>query len=166
MEDDITASVVLPRESLNDLDPRIRQSQREAGARIARRLLFQRPDDAIHRGADKQAEADIASPGTFLSNYEPIHPRAGAQRWWITWPNSIKYTEPMKHLLQDFVRAARTGYVVSSAHPRMVNGKPSTNPRYLQKRPDLENPRETYLAEIAARLEREIPAGRSRFIFR
>ena len=41
----------------------------------------------------------------------------------------------------------------------MVDGKPSKNPRYLQKRPDLENPRETYLAEIAARLEREIPAG-------
>ena len=50
-------------------------------------------------------------------------------------------------------------YVVSSAHPRLVDGKPSKNPRYLQKRPDLENPRETYLAEIAARLEREIPAG-------
>jgi hypothetical protein len=47
--------------------------------------------------------------------------------------------------------------VVSSAHPRLVDGKPSKNPRYLQKRPDLENPRETYLAEIAARLEREIP---------
>ncbi len=28
-------------------------------------LLFQRPDDAIHRGADKQAEADIASPAHF-----------------------------------------------------------------------------------------------------
>ena len=44
------------------------------------------------------------------------------------------------------------------AHPRVVDGKPSKNPRYLQKRPDLENPSETYLAEIAARLEREIPA--------
>ena len=35
-------------------------------------LLFQRPDDAIHRGFDQQAEADIASPGTFLSNFEPL----------------------------------------------------------------------------------------------
>jgi phosphoenolpyruvate carboxykinase (diphosphate) len=40
-----------------------------------------------------------------------------------------------------------------------VNGKPSTNPRYLQQRPDLVNPRDSYLAEIAARLSREIPAG-------
>ena len=54
------------------------------------------------------------------------------------------------------MRQRRTGaYVVSSAHPRMVDGKPSKNPRYLQKRPDLAAPRECYLAEIAARLERE-----------
>ncbi len=42
----------------------------------------------------------------------------------------------------------------------MVNGAPSTNPRYLQPRPDLTNPRDSYLAEIAARLAREIPAAR------
>ena len=42
----------------------------------------------------------------------------------------------------------------------MVNGAPSTNPRYLQQRPDLANPRDSYLAEIAARLAREIPAER------
>jgi hypothetical protein len=41
-----------------------------------------------------------------------------------------------------------------------VNGKPSPNPRYLQKRPDLVAPRESYLAEVAARLEREIPSCR------
>ena len=35
-------------------------------------LLFQRPDDAIHRGYDKQAERDIATPGNFLSNFEPL----------------------------------------------------------------------------------------------
>ena len=45
-------------------------------------------------------------------------------------------------------------------HPRLVNGKPSTNPRYLQTRPDLVNPRDAYLAEMAARLEREISASR------
>jgi hypothetical protein len=42
----------------------------------------------------------------------------------------------------------------------MVGGKPSKNPRYLQKRPDLENPRETHLAGIAARLERQIPSNK------
>jgi hypothetical protein len=69
-----------------------------------------------------------------------------------------KYTEPMKHLFETFVAERPTNYIVSSAHPRLVDGKPSKNPRYLQKRPDLENPRGNYLAEVAARLVREIPA--------
>jgi hypothetical protein len=75
-----------------------------------------------------------------------------------------RYTEPMKRLLAEFTggedgSAAHT-YVVSSAHPRLVNGKPSQNPRYLQRRSDLVSPRESYLAEVAARLEREIPSSR------
>jgi phosphoenolpyruvate carboxykinase (diphosphate) len=35
-----------------------------------------------------------------------------------------------------------------------VDGKPSKNPRYLQKRPDLVAPARSYLAEMAARLRR------------
>ena len=35
--------------------------------------LFQRPDDAIHPGYDKQTESDFASPGNFFSNYEAAH---------------------------------------------------------------------------------------------
>ena len=34
MEDDITASIVLPREALNDLDPQYDQSEREAGGEL------------------------------------------------------------------------------------------------------------------------------------
>ena len=34
-------------------------------------LLFQRPDEAIHRGADAKAEADIASSGT-LAQFRAI----------------------------------------------------------------------------------------------
>ena len=30
------------------------------------------PDDAIHRGYDKQAERDLSSPGTFISNFQPL----------------------------------------------------------------------------------------------
>ena len=71
VEDDITASVVLPRDSLNDLDPEYPNPSVKL-VMNCETLLFQRPDDAIHRGSDKQAEADIASPGTFLSNYEPF----------------------------------------------------------------------------------------------
>ncbi|HEY4364411.1 MAG TPA: hypothetical protein VGN17_25825 [Bryobacteraceae bacterium] len=161
VEDDITASVVLPRSNLNDLDPEYDNPSVKLVANCET-LLFQRPDDAIHRGADAQAEADIASPGTFLSNYEPLtedQVRAMAEHV----VEFDRYTEPMKRLLEHFTGTARNGkyaYVVSSAHPRLVNGKPSANPRYLQRRSDLVSPRETYLAEIAARLEREIPADR------
>ena len=38
----------------------------------------------------------------------------------------------------------------------MVDGKPSKNPRYLQRRPDRVDQRGTYLAEIRTRLDREI----------
>jgi hypothetical protein len=41
----------------------------------------------------------------------------------------------------------------------MVDRKPSKNPRYLQRRPDLVSPREAYLASVGARLGREVPAN-------
>jgi hypothetical protein len=156
VEDDITASVVLPRESLNNLDPEYRNQSVKLVANCET-LLFQRPDDAIHRGFDKDAEADISSQGVFISNFEPLtieHVRALADHV----VEFDKYTDSMKRLLTDFAVNPKTKFVVSSAHPRLVNGSPSKNPRYLQKRPDLTNPRDTYLAEIGTRLAREIPA--------
>ena len=41
----------------------------------------------------------------------------------------------------------------------MVDGKPSKNPRYLQNRPDLEDKRALYLAQLGARLNRRVPTG-------
>ena len=161
VEDDITASVVLPASSLSDLD---RESTQESVKLVqnCETLLFQRPDDAIRPGVDWTAESDMAGPGVFMSNYEPLTPpQASALVDHVV--EFDRYTDPMKHLLEDFVAESPNGgeaYVVASSHPRMVNGKPSLNPRYLQKRPDLSSPRETYLAEIATRLEREIPAAR------
>ena len=34
--------------------------------------LFQRPDDAIHPGLDRQTEKDMAGPGLFCSNFQPL----------------------------------------------------------------------------------------------
>src|SRR6201986_3524114 len=62
----------------------------------------------------------------------------------------------MKRLIEEFADHGH-GYIVSSAHPRMVDGSPSKNPRYLQRRPDLENPREAHLADMGTRMNREIP---------
>ena len=157
VEDDITASVVLPRAALTDLDPEYDNPSVKLVSNCET-LLFQRPDDALIRGLDRQAEADIASPDTFLSNYEPLtYDQVRAMVDHVV--EFDRFTEPMKRLLGEFDGGKYT-YMVSSAYPRMVNGKPSQNPRYLQKRPDLLAPREGYLAEVAARLEREIPASR------
>jgi hypothetical protein len=156
VEDDITASVVLPRESLNNLDPEYHNLSVKL-VENCETLLFQRPDDAIHRGFDKDAEADIASPGTFISNFEPLTVEQ-VRGFTDKVVEFDKFTEPMKRLLNEFAAHPQTKFAVSSANPRMVDGSPSKNPRYLQKRPDLLNPRDTYLAEIGTRLAREIPA--------
>ena len=158
MEDDITVSRVLPRESLNDLDPEYSNPSVKLVANCER-LLFQRPDDAIHRGLDLQAEWDIAGSGNFLSNFEPLDTEQ-ARTLVEHVVEFDQYSEPMKRFLERFIQQPETEYVVSSAHPRLVNGARSTNPRYLQRRPDLVNPRPLHLAEMTARLVREIPADR------
>ncbi len=155
VEDDITASVVLPASQLEYLDAEYHNESVKLLTNCEN-LLFQRPDDAIHRGFDKDAERDIAQPGTFLSNFQPLT-RDQAQELVDNVVEFDKYTSPMQRLLADFVRRPATQYVVSSAHPRLVDGVPSKNPRYLQQRPDLVNPRDGYLARIGARLAREIP---------
>src|SRR5690606_3329532 len=68
-----------------------------------------------------------------------------------------QYTEPMQRIISD-VAANGSRYFVSTAHPRLVDGKPTKNPRYLQIRPDLLTPQEVYLANMATRLRRRIPA--------
>jgi hypothetical protein len=156
VEDDITASVVLPAGSLNNLDPEYPNKSVKLLINTEA-LLFQRPDDAIHRGFDKDAEADLASAGTFLSNFEPLT-LAQARELVDNTGEFDLYTEPMQRLIADFVAHPQTTYIVSSAHLRLVNGIPTKNPRYLQKRPDLAHPCEGYLAEIGTRLAREIPS--------
>src|ERR1019366_8056853 len=106
---------------------------------------------------DKDAEADIASDDIFISNFEPLTASA-VQAVVDDVVEFDKYTAPMKRLLTGFLGGQKPTFVVSSAHPRLVDGSPSKNPRYLQKRPDLTNPRNTYIAEIGTRLAREIPS--------
>ena len=56
---------------LNNLDPEYRNPSVKLVQNCEMRL-FQRPDDAIHRGFDKEAEADMAAPDNFISNFEPL----------------------------------------------------------------------------------------------
>jgi len=63
--------------------------------------------------------------------------------------------------MQEVIRraAATPGYFVSSAHPRIVDGKPTKNPRYLQVRADLLDEAPSYLSEMGMRLYRQVPLG-------
>lgn len=150
MEDDITASVVAP--AADPASPSLKYVQN------CEMRLFQRPDDAIHRGYDKQAEADIATPGTFLSNYEPLN-GDDARALVEDAVGFSAYTAPMQDLVKKAASGAAPAYFVSSAHPRIVGGKPSKNPRYLQLRPDVANPKATAIAHLGLRLHRRLPAG-------
>lgn len=157
MEDDITASVVVPSRDVPGLPGDVVNPSLKLVANCEE-YLFQRPDDAIQRGFDVQAEADMATPGTFITNFEPLD-RDQAQRLVDHVADLERYTAPMKGLLVGFTKDRNAAYVVSSAHPRLVNGKPSQNPRYLQHRPDHVQQRETYVAEIGSRLARGVPIG-------
>ncbi|HRH82285.1 MAG TPA: hypothetical protein PLW81_14690 [Thiobacillaceae bacterium] len=154
MEDDISASVVVPSEALPNTSPKSTDPSVKLVVNCEQRL-FQRPDDAVHRGFDKQAEADLARRDNFIANFEPL---AGEGLADIVEDvvGINQYTPPMRDLLKS-AHAAGEGYVVSSAHPRLVDGKPSKNPRYLQLRPDLANPVQRYAAGISARLNRRVP---------
>ena len=119
--------------------------------------LFQRPDDAVHRGFDKQAEADLArSDVNFISNFEPMS-RANVADMMNKVVDFDAFTPPMKRLLES-VLETDSGYIVCSDNPRIVGGVPSKNPRYLQDRPDIVKPMDRYVAEMGTRFWRKIPA--------
>ena len=120
--------------------------------------LFQRPDDAIHRGYDKQAELDFVQPENFFSNYQPLRP-ADAIEMVEDALGFYQFTEPMQRFVREVAETGAPAYYVCTASPRIVDGKPTKNPRYLQKRPDLVRASETYLAEVSARLRRRVPPG-------
>jgi len=156
VEDDITASTVAPRESVPGLPAWVSQPSLKFVHNCELRL-FQRPDDAVVRGYDKRTEKDFSRPGHFFSNYEPL--TRDTSRAVVEDALGFEaFTEPMQNAFRQFVAANRPAYMVSPSHPRIVDGKPSKNPRYLQNRPDLEDPRATYLAQTGARLYRRLSA--------
>ncbi len=159
VEDDITASITVPSSALENLDPEYKNRSIKFVKNCEQRL-FQRPDDAIHPGYDKQTEADFAKPGNFFSNYEALNAADGRNliEDAITFD---KFTDPMQQVIRESAGSANGTFFVSTANPRIVDGKPSKNPRYLQLRPDLVQPRDGHLAEIGSRLHRCVPFNKA-----
>ncbi len=154
-EDDISASMVVPRESVAGLHPDVKNPSVKF-VRNCEYRLFQRPDDAIIRGYDKKTESDFSHGGVFFSNYEPI-PRPEAEAIVNDAIRFERFTGPMRRMFRNFVEEGSADYVISSHLPRIVDGKPTKNPRYLQNRPDLEDPRGVYIATLGARFMRRLP---------
>lgn len=158
-EDDISASVVVPASQIDRglMHPDVDFPGYKFVENCEYRL-FQRPDDAVNRGYDRKTEADFSKQANFFSNYEPIG-RDEARDLVEDAIRFEQFSDPLQRTLREFAEAAdgtSPAYVVSSAHPRMVDGNPTKNPRYLQNRPDLEDPRAEYLAEMGARLYRRV----------
>lgn len=160
MEDDITTSVVVPESAVEYLPENL--ASRGASVKFTNNCeyrLFQRPDEAIVRGYDKRAEADMSQKGMFFSNYEPLDRRqvgemaADVLRF-------DRFTPPMRKNLSDFLEETKPEYVVSSANPRLIDDKPSKNVRYLQNRDDIVNRRKYYISDIGSRLARGIAPGK------
>jgi hypothetical protein len=156
MEDDITASTVVPAANLENLPEGTNKNLSLKFAQNCEQRLFQRPDDAIHRGYDKVAENDFVQPENFFSNYQPLTP-ADAKEMVADALNFFQFTEPMQKFVREVTETGKPDFYVCTASPRLVDGKPTKNPRYLQRRPDVVRASETYLGEISARLRRRVP---------
>jgi hypothetical protein len=154
MEDDISASVVVPGDCVSNCGPDVQGDRSIKLVKNCEYRLFQRPDDAIHPGFDKQTEIDMSRPDNFIANFEPLdHAQLAALVEDVH--TFYHFTPPMQSMLKTAYENG-TAFTVSSAHPRMVDGAPSKNPRYLQVRPDLVKPERKYVAELSTRLQRKM----------
>ncbi|WP_234406829.1 hypothetical protein [Prolixibacter bellariivorans] len=162
VEDDITASIIVKTDQLSDLNPQYSNPSVKLLTNCEARL-FQRPDDCVVKGYDKQAEADLTNPNTFLSNFEPLT-REQVKEIKEDTIGFDFYTKPVKDLINNFLESDEPNYLVVPSEPRLVNGAPSQNPRYLQVRPDLVDSTDKYLAETCERIFRKIPLNKPLYL--
>jgi len=162
MEDDISASIVIPVSYVSGLNPEYDHPCIKMVDNCENRL-FQRPDEAVHRGSDIQTESDLSKGNSFISNFEPMQ-REDALALMEDVMQFEEFSPPMQALIRHASLMEKSLYFISSAHPRIVDGQPSLNVRYLQDRPDLADPRSKYLAEISTRLRRGLETEQSVYL--
>lgn len=153
-EDDISVSTVVPGSEIDGSQFTDDRSYKYVTNCEYR--LFQRPDEAINRGMDKQAEADLSQPENFLSNFQPLN-RDQIDHMVKFAVDLDEFTPPMKSLLIG-MSESDANYVVCSSNPRLLGKSVSKNPRYLQKRPDLAQPAKYHIGKMGMRLFHSIPA--------
>jgi hypothetical protein len=153
-EDDISATITVPSNRLKDLNAEYNNPSVKLVANCES-YLFQRPDEAVIRGYDKEAEKEIVDNNTFLTNYEPLT-RENATELIEEAISFEKYTKPVKNFIKEVAESDSDNYFVTPSHPRIVDGEPTKNPRYLQRNIFKEETQDSYLGEIGVRLFRKI----------
>jgi hypothetical protein len=154
MEDDITASITIPSSRLKNLNPEFRNPSIKLVTNCES-YLFQRPDEAVIRGYDKETEIDLVQKNSFLTNYEPLTLK-DAQELYEDVVSYDKYTRPVKDLIREVVDSGKEQYFILPSHTRIVDGEPTKNPRYLQRNIYRNETEDSYVAEIGIRLHRKI----------
>ncbi|WP_165731725.1 hypothetical protein [Polaribacter sp. 20A6] len=154
-EDDITASITIPRNQLKNLNPEFTNKSLKLLTNCEAHL-FQRPDEAVVRGYDKAAELDLVTNGRFLTNYELLKKEDAIALYEDT-INFDKYTKPVKDFIESIVKSdKKEQFFALPSHTRIVNGEPTKNPRYLEPCKNVVETEDTYLADIGVRLVRKI----------
>ena len=153
-EDDITASITIPQHQLKNLNPEFSNKSVKV-LQNCERYLFQRPDEAVVRGYDKEAELDIVSDQTFLTNYELLTKKDAAEILEDT-ISFDKYTQPVKNFIYSILDDEHDQNFVLPSHTRIVQGEPTKNPRYLERNKQAVETEEAYIAEMGIRLNRKI----------
>jgi len=158
-QDDISASIIVPTDKIENLNPEYSKSKSVKFAENCEFRFFQRPDDAVIRGYDKQAESDIAGDRVFISNFEPKDKKDAVDivEKSITFK---EYTQPMQDIIKSVADSDGDEMFVSSSMPRIVNGAPTKNPRYLETRKDLLDGKGKYLSLTGMRLFRKLAADK------
>ncbi len=155
-EDDISATITVPANQLDNLNKEYTNPSVKLVTNCESHL-FQRPDEAVIRGYDKEAEQEIVDNGTFLTNYEPLT-KENAKELLDDAISFEKYTQPVKEFIKRVVESDSNNYFVTPSHPRIVDGEPTKNPRYLQRNIFKKETQDSYLGEIGVRLFRKIKA--------
>ncbi|WP_299064510.1 hypothetical protein [uncultured Polaribacter sp.] len=154
-EDDITASITIPRNQLKHLNPEFKNKSLKILTNCEAHL-FQRPDEAVVRGYDKGAELDLVTQGRFLTNYELLKKEDAIALYEDT-INFDKYTQPVQDFIESIVKSDKDEeYFVVPSHTRIVDGEPTKNPRYLEPNKFVNETEASYLADIGIRLVRKM----------
>lgn len=155
-EDDISASITLPKNQFKDLNPEYENKSVKILTNCEAHL-FQRPDEAIVRGYDKGAELDIISNGRFLTNYKMLTKKDAIDIYEDT-INYDKYTPPVQDFIKEIIDSDEDDIqFVLPSHPRIIeDGLPTKNPRYLEPNKFYNETEASYISDMGVRLKRKI----------